>query len=63
MIYSHSSAPQKMVPHQSEGNKACGLPSARGGKPDLVMQVKMGNAHMQCYVCQDRGYQVWGAPL
>lgn len=47
MIRSHSSAPQEMVSHQTEGDKTCGLPLARGGKPDPVMQVKMGNAHMR----------------
>lgn len=46
MIRSLSSAPQKMVPRQLGGDKTCGSPLARDRKPDLVMQVKMGNTHV-----------------
>lgn len=53
MICSHSSALQKMVPHQWEGDKTCGPPLARGEKPDFVMHIEIGNTHMRCYMCQD----------
>jgi len=61
VIHSHSSAAQKMVPRQSEGDRTCGLPLAKGGKPDVVMPVKTGNAQMRCYVCQVLGHQHVGS--